>query len=257
MGHWYNKDGSPQYTVIGANGKERDSSLRDARKLNLSPSVTTIIQGAAKPGLDNYKAQQLIEACRLNPRTDFEDIESWAKRVIIEAAKHSKDAADAGSKIHDAMENYYLGNNMFRDDYLLSICHPVVSAMDRWFPAVKWEPEKSFTDPLGYGGKVDMSSKHEGGIILDFKTKNTDDASKMVTYDEHVMQLAAYRIGLNLPDAQCYNLFISTQIPGLMVLHKWSEEEVQRGWRMFMHLLCFWRDKNKYNPGVIEGDNGF
>ena len=36
-GHWYTQEGDPMYTVIGANGKERNTTLRDAKKDNLVP----------------------------------------------------------------------------------------------------------------------------------------------------------------------------------------------------------------------------
>ena len=51
-GHWYDREGNPAYTVIGKNGKPRGTTLRDARTLNLCPSVTTILGVAARPGLD-------------------------------------------------------------------------------------------------------------------------------------------------------------------------------------------------------------
>ena len=31
-GHWYTQEGEPMYTIIGANGKERNTTLRDAKK---------------------------------------------------------------------------------------------------------------------------------------------------------------------------------------------------------------------------------
>ena len=51
-GHWYQADGTPAYEIVGANGKMRPTTLRDARKLNLYPSVTTIIRLMDAPGLD-------------------------------------------------------------------------------------------------------------------------------------------------------------------------------------------------------------
>ena len=33
-GHWYDHDGKPMYTIVGANGKERNTTLRDAKKEN-------------------------------------------------------------------------------------------------------------------------------------------------------------------------------------------------------------------------------
>jgi len=56
--HWYDQNGDPAYTIIGKNGKERNVTLRDARELNLVPSVTTIIGVAAKPSLENWKIDQ-------------------------------------------------------------------------------------------------------------------------------------------------------------------------------------------------------
>ena len=50
--HWYGQDGSPQYTVTAKDGQQRPTTLRDARKFNLVPSVTTVLKVAAKPGLD-------------------------------------------------------------------------------------------------------------------------------------------------------------------------------------------------------------
>ena len=52
-GHWYTQEGEPMYTIIGANGKERNTTLRDAKKENLVPSVTTILGMIAKPSLEN------------------------------------------------------------------------------------------------------------------------------------------------------------------------------------------------------------
>ena len=38
-GHWYTQEGEPMYTVIGANGKERNTTLRDAKKENQQKSL--------------------------------------------------------------------------------------------------------------------------------------------------------------------------------------------------------------------------
>ena len=34
-GHWYTKEGEPMYTIVGANGVERNTTLRDAKSLEL------------------------------------------------------------------------------------------------------------------------------------------------------------------------------------------------------------------------------
>ena len=61
-GHWYSQDGEPMYTIIGANGKERNTTLRDAKSLGLVPSVTTIIGTIAKPALENWKIDQALKS---------------------------------------------------------------------------------------------------------------------------------------------------------------------------------------------------
>ncbi len=93
MGHWYGESGKPQYTVIGANGKERDTTLRDARKLGLVPSVTTIIAGADKPALVMYRERQLLDACIKRPY-DFSDNEKeYRQHIAQESRLHSAKAA--------------------------------------------------------------------------------------------------------------------------------------------------------------------
>ena len=59
-GHWYTQEGEPMYTIIGANGKERNTTLRDAKSLGLVPSVTTIMGIIAKPSLETWKQKQLL-----------------------------------------------------------------------------------------------------------------------------------------------------------------------------------------------------
>ena len=61
-GHWYTQEGEPMYTIVGANGKERNTTLRDAKKDNLVPSVTTVLSLVAKPGLENWKINQALNS---------------------------------------------------------------------------------------------------------------------------------------------------------------------------------------------------
>ena len=70
--HWYTRAGNPMYTIIGKNGKERNTTLRDARTLDLVPSVTTILGVAAKPGLEKWKQEQVLLAALTLPRQDGE-----------------------------------------------------------------------------------------------------------------------------------------------------------------------------------------
>ena len=73
-GHWYDREGEPRYTIIGTNGKERNTTLRDAKKEGYVPSVTTIIDILDKPSLNTWKINKALEASvnleRLKDETD-------------------------------------------------------------------------------------------------------------------------------------------------------------------------------------------
>jgi len=82
--------------------------------------------------------------------------------------------------------------------------------------------------------------------VLDVKTKEFTDPDKIGGYDEHLMQLAAYRVGLGVPNARCANVFVSRNVPGLAVVKEWPEDDLKSGWEMFCCLLKFWQLKNSH-----------
>lgn len=249
MGHWYRQDGSPCYEVPKAGGAEmRPTTLADARKLNLVPSVTTILSLISKPALEKWKTDQLLKAVYENPfRYGWDDDWDQHKRKLFAIAERvGREAAETGNQIHDALENYFLGNGV--SDAMRSMCTPVIKLIDATFGPLQWIPEAYFAHPKGFGGKCDLhfkgNDKYPNGIILDFKTKSADDFSKVKAYDEQCQQLVAYREGFNLPKAECYNLFISTKCPGAMLLHKWDEKDCKKACKMFYSLLLYWKESN-------------
>jgi len=250
MSHWYDKNGDPMYTIRGANGKIRATTLRDARKLNLVPSVTTVMSVEDKPGLLIWKQNQILKACIECPydeETYEEDF--WKRKIITESELIGKKAADRGTEIHNALEHYYLTGEVNEKESKFIV--PVIEFMTDRFPNVDWIPEGSFTSPYGFGGKVDMHSKGKEGqlpIVLDYKTKDTDNRKKMIAYDQHHMQTAAYAFGFEIQDAERFNLFISTHIPGMFELTESTDFEREYG--MFSNLLQFWQLKNNYIPEI-------
>jgi hypothetical protein len=255
MSHFYTKDGQSAYEVPCKSrpGEMRATTLADAKKLGLVPSVTTIFQLLDKPALNHWLTEQVFIAIdKLTPRKLDESLEIYKSRIITESKKISESTSKRGTEIHDKLEHYIKG---LRSAYDLSeeadykIINAVSLELEKLNPSWKWVTEQSFYHPAGFGGKVDLHSQHdpfdpEGGIILDFKTKNTADFTKKLAYPEHMMQLAAYRLGLDKPKAVCYDLFISTVEPGLVKLHKWTEEEIQKGEKMFLLLLEYWKLAN-------------
>ena len=242
-GHWYTKDGLPRYTVIGANGRERPTTLRDARKENLLPSVTTILKVANNPALNNWIQKQVLLAALTLPRIESENDDSFIERVLIDSKEQGRQAADEGSAIHGAIQAYFEGAE---DKNFVAHRQGCVSALNALYGDRVWIPELSFGHELGYGGKVDLHCTEGEGFVVDVKTKDFDDPDKVDGYDEHLMQLAAYRVGLGIPHAKCANVFVSRTVAGLTATKEWTEEELERGWNMFYALLRYWQIKNNY-----------
>ena len=234
-GHWYTRDGKPAYTIIGKNGKERPTTLRDARKLNLLPSVTTILNDGAKPGLETWKQKQVLMASLTLPHIDGETDDAWMERILADSKEEGKKAAERGTQIHAWIQQWLEGKGVLPE--ARPYCEAVQKALehegiDLGLLAV----EESFSTDR-FGGKVDIHRRYLTELVLDAKTKETPE--KFGLYDDHAKQLAAYREGLGMPAARCGIIFAS--INPIVAEVQWiPEPKLQRGWRMFQALLEHW-----------------
>lgn len=249
--HWYDRHGKPCYTVIGKNGKERDTTLADARRLQLVPSVTTILDVLNKPALGDWKVRQGIMAALTLPRLDGEDDERFISRVVNDSKQQAIQAAEEGNRIHAAIEASFK-HERFDWNYLVEV-EAVSKLLDETFPDVTdWISEASFASPLGYGGKVDLHSPSTG-IVVDFKTKDFGPGDKKrLAYDQNI-QLAAYQRGLMgwiTCREKCANIFVSRTHPGHAEIHVWDVEEVTHGWQVFASALACWQAIKGYVPDL-------
>jgi hypothetical protein len=236
-GHWYDKDGNPAYTVVGKNGKERPTTLRDARKLGLLPSVTSIIRCAAAPGLENWKAQQVLLAALTTDRLPDETEQDYIARIIKDSQEQALKARERGTLIHAYVQDWFEGNVVDPK----SEAYPfVVSARDTVFNEIgnqEWICEKPFA-LYKYGGKADL---HTSLYLIDIKTTDKPiDGLKL--WDDHYLQLAAYRRGLDIEGAVCGILYINSVNAESKLI--WAEEkELVKGWKCFKALLDFYYAK--------------
>lgn len=241
--HWYDREGKPAYTVTAKDGYQRPATLRDARKMSLVPSVTTIIGCCAKPGLERWKLEQMMHAALTLPRNEGEPEAQWIERVWTDSKETARKAAAKGTAIHAAIQGHFEGETSVGMEAHIS---GAVSALNEWRDiraSELWSAERSFACPIGFGGKVDLSS---AASVIDFKTKEFGPDSDLKTWDEHAMQLAAYRFGLGMEKARCAIVYVSVTNPGLSRLIEIPEEALQQGWRMFLALLQYWMAKNRY-----------
>jgi len=246
--HWYcAKTGAPRYTTIGKNGKERNTTLRDAKAEpgTLVPSVSTINSQLSKSGLDTWKQTQVLYAATENPRLDGEDEKAWVDRILYLAKQKSRDAADRGTLIHDFLESFY------SQEYLPEMpayVRKVDDAITAHFGTQLWIPEQSLVNAQeGYGGKCDLYAKatHSfGGVVIDFKTTEKSPGD-LTPYLEHTLQLAAYREVL-APSARCANVYVNGDT-GEVAIYEHSEQDLRDGYEMFLALVKIYKLKTGLN----------
>jgi hypothetical protein len=253
--HWYSLEGEACHQIAKAKGDGmRNVTVTDARKLGLFPSVTNILGVIAKPGLDKWKLQQVAKAAFNRPPDGKESAEYFTDRIIESAFDQVVDAADFGSRIHDALEKIFEGEPV--EGELL----PYVQ------PTLDWKREKGLTFTHreitlvnageGYAGRCDVIAQGKKGqlVILDYKTRKTKEGEKVTTYDGQGMQLAAYAVAhwgeAMLDKVTAANVFISTTEPGRMEVCK--HDDLVSEWHAFKAACLLWRKMKGFDPRRIE-----
>lgn len=247
-GHWYKPNGDTAYFVKAkGTGKDRPTTLRDARTLGLYPSTTTILQQLAKPGLQLWLNQQILLSALTLPRLATESEPAWLERVMFDSKEAGRKAAERGNLAHAIIQTYY-ENEVYIPEYPKYV-YEVEQALDNEFGLHKWVAEQSFGHQgLRYGGKADLYAPADHltdfpGAVIDIKTK-AGDLEKIKPFPEHIYQLASYREGLGIPNAICGNLFVNPDTNEVrLVIH--DPQDVADGWAIFCHLLRVYQIKNK------------
>ena len=244
MGHWYDKDGNPRHITNG-----RSTTLRDARKHNLVPSVSNVWGDMVnKPMLHRWKENGMMEAMyngggciNCDEENLFEDRGKSARGVFYAM---QQDTQDRGTTIHDALEKKFKGEEIPAG--FLEICNNVEEALDKRCGKQIWVTEKTFAHREGYGGMVDL---HSESFCVDFKTKALEPDKevniKKMIYPDHGVQLAAYDHGLGNGGRILINLFIDINSRRV---YEWEHEDPEYNLECFLAALKLWKLLKKYDP---------
>jgi len=251
--HWYQRDGVPLHSVPSAGtGELRPTTLRDARKLGLVPSVTNILGVIAKPELTAWMQEQAVMAALTLPRIAGETEDAFAKRVVADSQSTRDNAADFGTAFHNGAER--VAQSLEVDP-----AHPAAEWLRHyrdWFQAnalaVHWTEKVLVHQEWGYAGTADLLITHavHGAVLVDFKTTKLKPGVKFKPYKSWCYQLAAYRRALNQP-VRCLNLVINSVEPSAPVEHLWSEAEAVRGWAAFEAAHKLWVIEKGYDPASL------
>ena len=218
------------------------------------PSVTTILGVFRKPALERWKMRGIAEAAFENPPKDKETREDFISRCLTEQSKPSKEAADFGTKIHDAIEDHLNGKK-------ISTVH-----MEYIKPAIEWKKEKqldfleretTLVNPKqGFAGRVDIVSRGPQGQmgIVDWKTKKTKEGEKIHPYDFQIHQIAAYGATYwgeeAMESGQVFgaNCFISSTEVGRFEVISYKPTDLARAWEVFKMACAIWRSIKNHDP---------
>lgn len=255
---WYDKNGNPVNEVPYADPEKgmRPTTLADAKKLNLSPSVTSVIAIKSKPAINQWRENNLLlQALTLEKPKDT-DLNEWAKEIVRQWEEENAKGRDLGSLVHKLIERV-LRFQAFdeleipdREKYIEAIAK--LQTGDRLKDADKLrveETERSFVSPLGFAGTIDFIGYFEGKrSIIDFKTQSVKNG-EVAIYRDWLMQLCAYYYGAFTPqkDAlELINVVFSTTKPGEYFVIRWPREEIVPAWVAFQASLALWTWENKF-----------
>ena len=267
--HWYFPDGTPLHEVPRADGKgQRPTSLRDARKLGLFPSVTNVLSILAKPGLDAWKQEQAILAALTLPRSEEETLDDFAKRVLVDMTSEVGRAADLGSAVHGAIEGYAQGRWLPEDKGVARLFEPARQWFDKEVIAVHSVEIATAHLEWGYAGRVDLvATLRSTGrpTVIDFKTQKTrrdkDGNFTPILHDTWPLQLEAYRMALasrdkGLADAAIASVVIGSTDPVPVVVKVWDDANKDGYFRAFLAARDLWVWQKGYCPVKDSPDAG-
>ena len=249
--HWYDRDGKAVFEVPKAKGDGmRATTIADARKLNLYPSVTTVLSVLAKPSLDDWKLTQVAERAYSNPPQDGEDTATSSRRIINGAFEQVSDAADLGTRIHAGIEAHFKGQPV--EDEMQVYVRPVVGALERTGIKLLQHELRLVNHDEGYAGTTDAVMVLGGQQgILDFKSRKTKPGQLCEPWETEPMQIAAYTKAKFGPDHYMTvgaNVYISTTEPGRVEIVTYDDGQLHKAWYAFQAANSLWQYLKKYRP---------
>jgi hypothetical protein len=240
---WYSPSGEEVYRIIGANGKERDVNIRDARRLELKPSITTILRLVRNEGIDRYRMMQYISAARTAPSIEGETEQEMIERIINDADEHSRNARTFGTDIHRIIEGLINGSNVAEVAEFSTSQQLVIFELAEYIKNMEFvgDCERVIVGEH-FGGRLDFVGTvkgHDRPLIIDFKTQSTSDKFKF--YPEWLYQLGGQWMLMweadKKPQFDIATLAISTIVPGLIELKVYPESDLDHGSNVFEKLL--------------------
>jgi len=249
--HWYHRDGTPCHEVTAkSTGLPRPTTVKDARKLGLVPSVTNILNMKSKPALNTWLQDNAIRAALATPQNPGEPDEQWHSRIAEEAGRIGKEAAEWGTLLHSHLETYLTTGAMTGPGDILEY----LRGAETWLRdniETTIQAEQSVVGDLGYAGRLDLYAMLKDGrrAVIDFKSQKLVGKRAPGFYKEWSMQLAAYGDCLREegePLPALISVIIPSDAPGPVFIKEWDNGvDALDAFHSCFRLWCFEKD---YTP---------
>ena len=224
-GRFYFKTGEEAYTQPKVTGEGfRATTITDARKLGLLPSVTTILSILDSYGLNVWKIKQGIKTALNAPAMPQEDESEVIDAIYRLSTEYASQKAQEGTDIHGVIESYFEKGVTSEPKLIASVESELAILGEQ-----SWKPEKTCVGK-GYAGKVDLHSEE---WVVDFKTKD-GDVSNARCWDNHFRQVAAYAKALGCKKGAI--MFISRDDFSCKLV-PFTDKQFRKGWQEFQATL--------------------
>lgn len=242
-GHWYT-------VTDGTIASAHDLDLRSAREVNAYPSITTVLKERANGALDTWKQDQLFQAMVAHPYKG-DDLENYKKFISDLASKKGTDAADFGTRLHDALDIF---PQMTIDQDLALYIEAFAPAYHN-IVSERVSSEIMLADEdVGVAGRTDLVAvtKEHGLAIIDYKTSKFRNG-KASFWDSYKIQLAFYakcyqkQFGLKKPP-RIINCGINSEQPMMPQWKVYTVEEQEQAYKEFLCIAYLWFSTKKYWP---------
>ena len=247
-GHWYTAEGESAHVVIGKNGKERNTTVADARQMGLYPSVTSVLGIMDKPQLTAWKIEQAIMSSLTLPKEADETLETYARRVVKDSKESTTKAAEHGTRMHEQAENILMGRAVCKDEDL----QPYIATFKKWadenVEKTYW-CEKALVG-AGYAGRCDayVKLKGIGDAIIDLKNRKVNPKYSPFYETSDCPQLWAYRTASENPKAACVSIVLASNDSSKLMTRVWEDDELYQAGIAFNALLRVWAWVKGYTP---------
>jgi hypothetical protein len=251
--HVYEKIGDKihprHFTPLQKRSGNRPTRISDLKKwrkqgLRVVPSVSSILDLLGKPSLQTWKLREHLATAFAFPSAERGTLQEYTDEIVRLTEHELAKIPASGTKIHEHLSNH-VNRVKTPDDltfYRSRLCSVVFDEIEKHTGKKysDFESEVSFFAD-GFGGQADLVAK-DRTVIIDFKSKNKKASFKRgkMTYQDNIIQLAAYRmaLGTKLFPAKCINVYIFHNDEDTLVdVVQHSEDDLEQSEKIFNHLL--------------------